>query len=343
MAADPVLDPLVAGIGALMVAGGNIVTAIVGKDGGFSPPLDDDLVKIYNRLAHLVAVIAAIGTWYIITNDHIDIVRTTMLLLIATIVAIVVYVFSLATWTIRCPDDPRVYIGGLWLQPRAKALLSRHRDGEPDTPASVRDLFCNNGHEADLVWPLTAQNSAKAVLVLFYAVAIFLASATLASGWMLISQRAKKDAPPSTPEKTTLPTVKSIEVPGALLFDYKDSALRPSADQELKEVVTQQRMIEANEIDVIGHTDSHGSPAYNARLSERRASAVYMWLLGQKCLAGVKLTAHGVGATQPVAPNVRFDGTDYPEGRARNRRVEITITYGADPAVVKRRTACPRP
>jgi len=53
-----------------------------------------------------------------------------------------------------------------------------------------------------------------------------------------------------------------------------------------------------------------------------RADAVTTELKSQA--GGVAVVAYGRGETNPVAPNTK-DGKDYPEGRAKNRRVEITF------------------
>jgi outer membrane protein OmpA-like peptidoglycan-associated protein len=70
---------------------------------------------------------------------------------------------------------------------------------------------------------------------------------------------------------------------------------------------------------VEGHTDSIGDDASNLRLSQARAEAVVGWL-SQQGIAANRLGARGYGASQPRESN------DTIEGRARNRRVEITRT-----------------
>ena len=70
-------------------------------------------------------------------------------------------------------------------------------------------------------------------------------------------------------------------------------------------------------LEVGGHTDAVGSDADNLLLSERRAKAVYDYLV----LRGVdadRLTYRGYGESRPVADN------DTPEGRAQNRRTTLT-------------------
>jgi len=73
----------------------------------------------------------------------------------------------------------------------------------------------------------------------------------------------------------------------------------------------------------VGHTDSIGSDAYNQRLSERRAGAVKAYLVS-KGIEANRVYTEGKGERQPVAEN-RINGRDNPEGRAKNRRVEIEV------------------
>ena len=74
-----------------------------------------------------------------------------------------------------------------------------------------------------------------------------------------------------------------------------------------------------------GHTDGKGSPPYNQKLSVRRADAVKTWLLRQADLKKIHFVTAGFGATRPVAPNTKPDGSDDPDGRQKNRRVELII------------------
>jgi len=71
-------------------------------------------------------------------------------------------------------------------------------------------------------------------------------------------------------------------------------------------------------IEVAGHTDSVGSEQMNQSLSERRASTVSQYLVG-KGIKQERMIVIGAGETRPVASN------DSEEGRALNRRVELTL------------------
>jgi photosystem I P700 chlorophyll a apoprotein A2 len=62
---------------------------------------------------------------------------------------------------------------------------------------------------------------------------------------------------------------------------------------------------------------------HNQRLSERRATSVKAWLVARG--ASNQINTQGFGDTKPVAPNTEPDGSDDPDGRQKNRRVEITL------------------
>ncbi len=71
-------------------------------------------------------------------------------------------------------------------------------------------------------------------------------------------------------------------------------------------------------IDVNGHTDSTGSLQHNQELSERRAASVANYL-GSRGVDQRRMSTMGFGPSQPVASNAT------PDGRAQNRRVEVSI------------------
>jgi len=77
-----------------------------------------------------------------------------------------------------------------------------------------------------------------------------------------------------------------------------------------------------------GHTDSKGNPPYNQKLSERRADSVRLWLVEREGLSNMKFATQGFGATRPKVPNTKPDGSDDPDGRQTNRRVEIVFGTG---------------
>ena len=77
-------------------------------------------------------------------------------------------------------------------------------------------------------------------------------------------------------------------------------------------------------VEVSSHTDSKGQANYNLSLSQKRAKAVTNYLI-RMGIDRSRLKAKGFGETKPIAPNKRPDGSDNPEGRAKNRRTEFQV------------------
>ncbi|UEM04300.1 OmpA family protein [Skermanella rosea] len=101
-----------------------------------------------------------------------------------------------------------------------------------------------------------------------------------------------------------------------VFFDFDRSAITPAAQDILNTVVSDARRTNASRLNVLGHTDTSGSPAYNQRLSERRATAVREALVQRGVPAG-QITTRGLGETQPLIAT--GDGVREPS----NRRAEI--------------------
>ena len=116
-----------------------------------------------------------------------------------------------------------------------------------------------------------------------------------------------------------------IEMSADVLFDFDKADLKREAEPSLEKVVTVLRSHPAATVTVEGHTDGKGTAAYNEQLSRRRAAAVVSWLEARTTDRKTRLTVRALGASKPVAPNTKPDGSDDPEGRQRNRRVEIVV------------------
>jgi outer membrane protein OmpA-like peptidoglycan-associated protein len=116
-----------------------------------------------------------------------------------------------------------------------------------------------------------------------------------------------------------------VELSADVLFDFDKAAILPKAEESLRQVAAVISEKGSGEVRIEGHTDAKGSAAYNQRLSERRAEAVSAWLSANGGVSRGSVTTVGFGATRPVAPNAKPDGSDDPDGRQRNRRVEIVV------------------
>lgn len=116
-----------------------------------------------------------------------------------------------------------------------------------------------------------------------------------------------------------------VELPADTLFEFDKADLSPDAATNLAKVAELIRSAPAGPIKIVGHTDAKGDDAYNQRLSEQRAAAVADWMKEQVGVRQRTFDVAGKGETEPVAANQKPDGSDDPDGRARNRRVEIVI------------------
>ncbi|MDO4694284.1 MAG: OmpA family protein [Eikenella sp.] len=118
-----------------------------------------------------------------------------------------------------------------------------------------------------------------------------------------------------------------INLSADVLFDFDKAELKSEADAELQKIADVIRQKGKGVILITGHTDGKGSDAYNLRLSRARAESVKNWLIAQGLQQNYQ--TEGKGAANPVAPNTHADGSDNPEGRAKNRRVEIVVNKTA--------------
>jgi outer membrane protein OmpA-like peptidoglycan-associated protein len=139
---------------------------------------------------------------------------------------------------------------------------------------------------------------------------------------------------PAAPPEAPKPVAKAVEVivskceerlrvGSDFLFDFDRAELRSEAAPALAELA--QHIVAANKAVMIeGHTDAIGTESYNQTLSERRAVAVRI-ALASRGLPAARLNVRGFGKSRPVAANQRPDGSDDPDGRQHNRRVEVVI------------------
>ena len=107
-------------------------------------------------------------------------------------------------------------------------------------------------------------------------------------------------------------------------FEYQSFKVVKSGEKELDKLIAILNNNKDVRIEISGHTDSRGRTEYNQQLGRKRADAVLRYVV----LKGIykdRIRAKSYGETRPVALNNLPDGTDNPEGRARNRRVEFKV------------------
>ena len=119
-------------------------------------------------------------------------------------------------------------------------------------------------------------------------------------------------------DSTTKKTYETVNLPNVQFYTNSD-VLLPSSAKELQQLAEYLVKNDSLNATVFGHTDNVGDQQGNLKLSQRRAESVRNFLssLG---ISQDRLTAKGMGDTQPKADNSKD------EGRLMNRRVEVVLT-----------------
>ncbi|MBL9103677.1 MAG: OmpA family protein [Myxococcales bacterium] len=118
------------------------------------------------------------------------------------------------------------------------------------------------------------------------------------------------ELPPKVP--TIVGTIKGI------YFDLDKDTIKPKSRPVLDRAVAILKEFPSIRIEISGHTDSTGSPAYNRDLSHRRANSVKKYLV-EHGIDAARIETRGAGPDEPI------DTNRTPVGRARNRRIEFMI------------------
>jgi outer membrane protein OmpA-like peptidoglycan-associated protein/tetratricopeptide (TPR) repeat protein len=141
--------------------------------------------------------------------------------------------------------------------------------------------------------------------------------------------------PPPPPAPTPAPQIIALEPPATdgpivlenVYYDFNESYLQPASFPSLDRLVAMLQKYPNIVIELSAHTDSKGSNDLNEKLSDARAKSCVDYLIGKGIDSG-RLQFKGYAANRPVAANTNPDGSDNPEGRARNRRTEFRIISG---------------
>ncbi len=116
----------------------------------------------------------------------------------------------------------------------------------------------------------------------------------------------------------------TLTVADDALFQPRRWTLNPDASQTLNALGPMIAKAGKHPVRIESFTDAAGSDSYTQMLSEKRAITVRGWLVNHGYVPeGTPI--EGLGQRNPVAPNTRPDGSDDPEGRQKNRRIEIVI------------------
>jgi len=101
-------------------------------------------------------------------------------------------------------------------------------------------------------------------------------------------------------------------------FAANSAALTAGAKEDLDKVLKLCSDISTAQIELGGYTDNGGDPETNKKLSEKRVESCKAYLVS-KGLDAARITTVGHGQSKPIATN------NTPEGRAKNRRVEVKV------------------
>lgn len=140
--------------------------------------------------------------------------------------------------------------------------------------------------------------------------------------WLALQQAIDTWTPPPAPKPKPVPKI--VRLDSMSLFDSGKSVLKPGSTKMLVNSLVGIKAIPGWLIVVSGHTDNTGSVQLNQTLSLQRAEAVRNWMRDTGDVPESCFAVQGYGDSRPIASN------DTPDGRAHNRRVEISLVPQAD-------------
>ncbi len=132
---------------------------------------------------------------------------------------------------------------------------------------------------------------------------------------------APAPAPASLPVAAApapVPVSEKVSFAAEALFDFDKAIVKPEGMAALDDLLAKLQGMNTEVMVTVGHTDSIGSDAYNARLSQRRADSVKAYIVS-KGIDASRVYTEGKGESQPVADNKTA------AGRAKNRRVTVEV------------------
>lgn len=130
------------------------------------------------------------------------------------------------------------------------------------------------------------------------------------------------------PEPTPPPPPEHITLSADAFFDFNKAELRPRGQNLLSDIATRLQSAEYETITVMGHTDRLGPPAYNQKLSEKRAQVVADYLVEHGVHAHT-INAIGKGSTEPVTTKDQCKNLKRKqliECLQPDRRVDVDVT-----------------
>lgn len=140
--------------------------------------------------------------------------------------------------------------------------------------------------------------------------------------WLALQQAIDTWVPPPAPKPKPVPKI--VRLDSMSLFNSGQAALKDGSTKVLVNALVGIKARPGWLIVVSGHTDNTGSVQLNQTLSLQRAEAVRNWMRDTGDVPESCFAVQGYGDSRPIASN------DTPDGRAQNRRVEISLVPQAD-------------
>lgn len=134
----------------------------------------------------------------------------------------------------------------------------------------------------------------------------------------LVPKPKPKPAPPPPPPEPA-PVIEEVSLGADTHFAFDSAVLRPDGVEQVRALAGRVKGVKDLGVEVSGHADSTGDEDYNLQLSQRRAASVKEVLV-EEGVDPAAIMTRGYGETVPIATNATS------EGRAKNRRVDITVT-----------------
>jgi len=140
-----------------------------------------------------------------------------------------------------------------------------------------------------------------------------------------IDTRDMKESEKMTQNIGMSPITEESIVVDNILYDFDSAELTADSRSKIdRGILNTMRENPGIVVEISSHTDDKGDDSYNLDLSQRRAESVVSYLTGRG-IEPDRMVAKGYGELKAIAPNTNEDGSDNPEGRAKNRRTEFRI------------------
>ena len=116
------------------------------------------------------------------------------------------------------------------------------------------------------------------------------------------------------------------------LFDPSNDTLTPAGEAKLNALAATFRVQAGHQIGIVGHSDGLGFAGANQDLSRRCAQRIKSWIVSHGLARSIAVDVRGAGSNEPICSEKLPSGLDNSAGRARNRRLVITIDPNVDVA-----------